>query len=155
MIATIRTRDKGKSNLLCELDIMQFTENQVRERMQERGITDDAFFICGFTDWEIDRILSLTEVYLLKKCICELYDNDDFIICYLLKKGLSVTEIITQYYVYLGSDEISAMQFLLKHADFNSVIEFFHRSGTWVNAVNAYIESGLLLNTVKGFYIRK
>ncbi|MGT2888375.1 hypothetical protein ACVR0B_07230 [Streptococcus didelphis] len=155
MIATIRTRENGISQRLCELDIMQFTESQVRDRMEERGIRDDTFFVCGFTDWGIDRIVTLSECYLLKKCICELYDNDDYIICHLLKKGLSVTEIITQYYVYLGNDEIIVMQSLLKHADFNSVIDFFHKSGTWVNAVNAYIEDGLLLNTAKGFYVRK
>ncbi|PIA85349.1 hypothetical protein ADO07_00695 [Streptococcus parauberis] len=46
---------------------MQFTENQVRDRMIERSIKDDAFFVCGFTDWEVDRMMTLSDVYLLKK----------------------------------------------------------------------------------------
>ncbi len=48
MIAIIRTREKGRSQFLCELDIMQFTENQVRNRMIEKGIKDDAFLFVVF-----------------------------------------------------------------------------------------------------------
>lgn len=48
MIAIIRTHEKGRSQFLCELDIMQFTENQVRDRMIERGIKDDAFSFVVF-----------------------------------------------------------------------------------------------------------
>lgn len=35
------------------------------------------------------------------------------------------------------------------------IIDFFYKSGTWVNAINAYVERGILLNTPKGFYIRR
>ncbi|HEN9366478.1 TPA: hypothetical protein U9H59_001358 [Streptococcus agalactiae] len=155
MIAIIRTREKGRSQFLCELDIMQFTENQVRDRMIERGIKDGAFFICGFSDWNVDRIMSLSEVYLLKRCIVGLYDGDDYIVQYLLKKGLSVLAIVTKFYVFLSKDETIAMQSLLQHADIKAIIDFFYKSGTWVNAINAYVERGILLNTPKGFYIRR
>ena len=33
MIANIRIRDSGKSRFLCQLDLMRFSEEQVRERM--------------------------------------------------------------------------------------------------------------------------
>ncbi|ELY5748229.1 hypothetical protein RYR35_001473 [Streptococcus iniae] len=155
MIARIRTCEGGRSKALCELDIMQFTERQVRDRMEERGIRDDAFFVCGFSDWGIDRIMSLSYCYLLKKCINELYDGNDYIVRFLLKKGESILSIVSQYYHYISKDEIDVMRYLLKNADFDSVIEFWFKTKTWFNAVNAYIENGVLLNTEKGFYIRK
>lgn len=153
MIAIIRTHEKGRSQLLCELDIMQFTENQVRDRMIERGIKDDAFFVCGFTDWEVDRVMTLSDVYLLKKCIIGLYDGDDYIVQYLLKKGYSTRSIVTRYYLFLSKDENRAMKHILKHVEFDSLIDFWQRSGTWVNAINAYFDQGILLNTEKGFYV--
>ncbi|HEM9366178.1 TPA: hypothetical protein U3K06_000459 [Streptococcus agalactiae] len=155
MIAIIRTHEKGRSQLLCELDIMQFTENQVRNRMIEKGIKDDAFFICGFSDWNVDRIMSLSEVYLLKRCINELYDRDDYVVRFLLMKGYSILKIVSQYYQYISKDEIEVMRYLLKTADFDSVIEFWFKTKTWLNAVDVYIEKGVLLNTEKGFYVRK
>ncbi|HEN0407603.1 TPA: hypothetical protein U5Y67_000094 [Streptococcus agalactiae] len=155
MIAIIRTHEKGRSQFLCELDIMQFTESQVRERMIERGIKDDAFFICGFSDWEVDRIMSLTEVYLLKRCIIGLYDGDDYIVRFLLKRGLSVHSIVTKFYIFLTKDEKEAMGYVLKNVSFESLIDFWQRSVTWLNALNAYIEKGILLNTSKGFYVLK
>ncbi|EQB7810687.1 MULTISPECIES: hypothetical protein [Streptococcus] len=155
MIALIRTKERGYGKDLCQLDLLKFTEEQVRNRMKERGIKDDTFFICGFVDWEVDRIMSLSEAYLLKRCLLELYDGDSFIIRYLLKRGLSVTEIVTKHYLFLSKDETIAMQSLLQHADIKAIIDFFYKSGTWVNAINAYVERGILLNTPKGFYIRR
>ncbi|HFH8018415.1 TPA: hypothetical protein ACIOJV_001342 [Streptococcus agalactiae] len=155
MIAIIRTREGGRSKALCELDIMKFTKSQVRNRMEERGINDDTFFIVGFSDWGIDRIMSLNECYLLKKCINELYDGDDYVVRFLLSKGHSVFKIVSQYYQYISKDEIEVMRYLLKTADFDSVIEFWFKTKTWLNAVDVYIENGVLLNTEKGFYVRK
>lgn len=154
MIARIRTRERGKSQFLCELNIMQFTEGQVRDRMQERGIKDDTFFVCGFSDWGIDRIMYLSDCYLLKKCINELYDGDDYVVRFLLLKGHSILKIVSQYYQYISKDEIEVMRYLLKSVDFDSVIEFWFKTKTWLNAVDVYIENGVLLNTEKGFYVR-
>lgn len=155
MIAIIRTREDGRSKALCKLDIMNFTESQVRDRMEERGIKDDTFFICGFSDWRIDRIMSLSETYLLKKCINELYDGDDFVVRYLLEKGYSVLKIVSQYYQYISKDEIEVMRYLLKNSDLDSVIVFWFKTKTWLNAIGVYIENGELLNTKKGFYVKK
>ena len=65
MIGIIRVREDGKSYALCQLDLMRFTEDQVRERMSERGIRDDAFFICGFSDWSVDVVMSFQDAYIL------------------------------------------------------------------------------------------
>lgn len=153
MIARIRIRSDGNSRELCQMDVIKFSEEQVRERMAERGIKDDTFFIYGFLDWDIDKIMSLSEAYLLKRCLLELYDGDSFIIRFLLKRGLSVTEIVTKHYLFLSKDETIAMQFLLQHADIKAIIDFFYKSGTWVNAINAYMDHEILLNTSKGFYV--
>ncbi|MGJ0023445.1 hypothetical protein [Streptococcus dysgalactiae] len=69
--------------------------------------------------------MSLSEAYLLKRCLLGLYDGDSFIIRFLLKRGLSVTEIVTKHYLFLSKDETIAMQFLLQHADIKAIIDFF------------------------------
>ncbi len=70
MIANIRVLREGNFEFLCELDIMKYSQDQVHERMNERGIDKGNFFVCGISDWEVDKVMSLDEVYLLKKsCI--------------------------------------------------------------------------------------
>ncbi|HEN0625041.1 hypothetical protein [Streptococcus uberis] len=155
MIAIIRTHEKGRSQLLCELDIMQFTENRIRERMQERGIRDDTFFVCGFSDWGIDRSISLSDCFLLKKCINELYDGNDYIVRFLLRKGESVFKIVSQYYQFSSSDEKVVMSEILINRDLSFIINYWCESITWVNAVKRFEDDGLLLRTEKGFFIRK
>ena len=110
MIANIRVHDSGYSRPLCQLDLMKFTEEQVRDRMHERGIDDDSFFICGFEDWGVDTIMSLCEAYYLKKCINELYDGDDFIVIYQLKKHQSPSFIISHYYIFKTKDELEMIK---------------------------------------------
>ncbi|MGX9845701.1 hypothetical protein ACR3IL_10555 [Streptococcus iniae] len=153
MIATIRTRNKENSRFLCELDIMQFSENQVRQRMEERGIDEDSFFICGFSDWGIDRQMLLREVYLLKKCITDLYDGDDYIVKELLKRGYAINDIVTRCYVYRSDDEEEVMLYLLRNVDRPEIIAFWKRAVTFVNAFKTYTDNKILLETDKGFYV--
>ena len=48
MIANIRVLREGNFEFLCELDIMKYSQEQVLERINERGIDKDNFFIVGF-----------------------------------------------------------------------------------------------------------
>ncbi|PNY22136.1 hypothetical protein ASN88_00758 [Streptococcus parauberis] len=98
-------------------------------------------------------MMTLSDVYLLKKSIIGLYDGDDYIVQYLLKKGYSTRSIVTRYYLFLSKDENRVMKELLKNVDLGSLIDFWQQSGTWVNALNVYIEKGVLLNSKKGFYL--
>lgn len=141
MIANIRIRDSGKSRFLCQLDLMRFSEEQVRERMSERGIRDDTFFVCGFVDWNVDSEMSLTLAYALKKCVQELYDGDESIVVHLLKRHVPVTEIISHYYHLVSKDEVQTVTYLLK------------RDNLLKDILTDYIERGVLLNTEKGFYV--
>ncbi|WP_195405282.1 hypothetical protein [Streptococcus constellatus] len=153
MIANIRVHADGQSRGLCQLDLMKFSEDQVRERMEERGFSDESFFICGFSDWEVDSILSLDEAYLLKKMIVELYDGDDFIVVHLLKNHKSFSEVVKHYYRFLTKDEVQLMKILWKNVEIESVVDFFYQVNNWVSAVQVYVEKGVVLNTSKGFYI--
>lgn len=127
MIANIRVHIDGQSRELCLLDLMKFSEEQVRERMEERGFSDESFFICGFSDWEVDSILSLDEAYVLKRMIVELYDGDDFIVVHLLKNHKSFSEIIKHYYRFLTKDEVQLMKILWKNVEISSLVDFFIR----------------------------
>ena len=72
---------------------------------------------------------------------------------HLLKQGKSLVDIATRTYRFLTKDETDLMVKLLEHAEFSTVIEFFYKAGSWITAVNSYIEKGVVLNTPKGFYV--
>ena len=152
MIANIRVLREGNFEFLCELDIMKYSQEQVLERMNERGIDRDSFFICGITDWEVDKIMSLDEVYLLKKAVLELYDGDEFIVKFQLQHYVPVTQIATTYYRFCSKDEVKTMVELTKELDYESVINYFFRCGSWVTVFQGFIDQGEVLNTPAGFY---
>lgn len=153
MLANIRVHEDGQSRLLCELDLMKFSEDQIRQRMSERGFNDESFFICGFSDWEIDTILSLEEAYLLKKVILELYDGDDFVVRHLLERHKSVLEIMKSHYIFSTKDEKELMKRLMRGREMDLVIDFFYQVTNWVTFVQVYIDKGVVLNTSRGFYV--
>ena len=97
MIANIRIQADGNSQSLCQLDLMKFGIEEIRQRMSKRGIKEDSLFVCGFSDWQIDTIMSLEEAYLLRKVILELYDGDDFLIQHMLSHHQSPMSIMTHY----------------------------------------------------------
>ncbi|MFM1676593.1 hypothetical protein AB6P01_08970 [Streptococcus mutans] len=153
MIAMIRIRDGTSSSALCKLDLMRFTEEQVRERMSERGIRGDAFFVCGFVDWEVDRVMTLQEAYALKKCILGLYDGDDYVVQELLKRHKSFGEIISSCYEFCSKDKLETVKKLFSDIDSSELIKYFCKVGSWNNLIANYINAGYLLQTNKGFYI--
>lgn len=152
MIANIRVLNEGNFDYLCELDIMKHSQEQIVARLQERGIDKDNFFICGITDWEVDKIMSLEEVYLLKKAVLELYDGDEFIVKFQLQRYVPVTQIITSYYRFCSKDEVKTMVELTKELDYELVINYFFSCGNWVTVFQGFIEQGEVLNTPQGFY---
>ncbi|VDY72873.1 Uncharacterised protein [Streptococcus sanguinis] len=154
MIANIRIRADGQSSALCPLDLMKFGIDDVRQRMKERGITNDSFFICGFSDWGIDTVLTLEEAYLLKTAIIGFYDGDDYVVQHMLRNHKPISEVISHYYRFLSKDEVEVMQHLLRNQEVSSVVEFFFKANNWISALQLYINQGLILNTNKGFYIQ-
>lgn len=154
MIANIRIRADGQSSALCPLDLMKFGIDDVRQRMKERGIANDSFFICGFSDWGIDTVLTLEEAYLLKTAIIGFYDGDDYVVQHMLRNHKPISEVISHYYRFLSKDEVEVMQYLLRNQEVSSVVEFFFKANNWISALQLYINQGLILNTKKGFYIQ-
>ena len=154
MIANIRIRADGQSSALCPLDLMKFGIDDVRQRMKERGIAKDSFFICGFSDWGIDTVLTLEEAYLLKTAIIGFYDGDDYVVRHMLRNHKPISEVISHYYRFLSKDEVEVMQHLLRNQEVSSIVEFFFKANNWINALQLYINQGLILNTKKGFYIQ-
>ena len=152
MIANIRVLNEGNFEFLCELDIMRYSQEQVLERMKERGIERDNFFICGFSDWEVDKIMSLDEAYVLKKAIEGLYDGDEFIVKFQLQKHIPINDIVTRYYRFCSKDETEAFYEATKKFDYRKVVEWYQSCSSWVCAFQNLVEEGLLLNTPKGFY---
>ena len=141
MIANIRIRDSGHSRLLCQLDLMRFSEEQVRERMRERGIRDDTFFVCGFVDWGVDTQMGLSEAYGLKKCIQEFYHGDESIVIHLLKKHVDVKYIVSHYYRFISKDEYDTALYLLEHTNISQFM------------LAKALDDGILVSNEKGFYL--
>ena len=152
MIANIRVLREGNFEFLCELDIMKFSQEQVLERMNERGIDRDSFFICGISDWEVDKIMSLDEVYLLKKAVLELYDGDEYIVKFQLQHYIPVTKIATRYYRFCSKDEAQTFFEVTKELDYQSVVNYICETGSWVIAFQGFVDLGEILNTPQGFY---
>ena len=152
MIANIRVLREGNFEFLCELDIMKYSQEQVLERINERGIGKDNFFICGISDWEVDKIMSLDEVYLLKKVVLELYDGDDYVVRFQLQRYVPIKKIISTYYQFCSKDEVATVIQLSKNLDIGLLINYFFKCGNWVTAFQGFVEQGEVLNTPKGFY---
>lgn len=152
MIANIRLLREGNFEFLCELDIMKYSQEQVLERINERGIDKDNFFICGISDWEVDKIMSLDEVYLLKKTVLELYDGDEYIVKFQLQRYVSVTQIATRYYRFCSKDEATTFFEVTKELDYQSVVNYICETGSWVIAFQGFVDQGEILNTPQGFY---
>ena len=152
MIANIRVLREGNFEFLCELDIMKYSQEQVLERINERGIDKDNFFICGISDWEVDKIMSLDEVYLLKKAVLDLYDGDDYVVRFQLQRYVPIKKIISTYYQFCSKDEVATVIRLSKNFDIGLLINYFFKCGNWVTAFQGFIEQGEILNTPIGFY---
>lgn len=154
MIAKIRIRSDGISRELCEMDIMKFTEEQVRERMSERGIRDDAFFICGFSDWNVDTIMSLQDAYVLKRYIQVICNGDDYLVQFMLQRHMLLKDIVGHEYHLISKDEKETMKYVLKQATVEQVVDLFYQAQNTIRLMSLYFEQNIILNTPKGFYVR-
>lgn len=153
MIANIRVRDSGYSKPLCQLDLMRFSEERVRERLVALGYDFDSdVTVVSIVDWQVDRVMTLQEAYLLKKVILEVYDGDNYIVVYQLQKNIPIWDILTNFYQFLSEDAKEAMIDLIGDAGTKSVITLISEVHTWANFVQVYVDRGFLLNTPKGFY---
>ena len=152
MIANIRVLNEGNFDYLCELDIMKHSQEQIVARLKELGIDKGNFFVCGITDWEVDKIMSLDEVYLLKKAVLDLYDGDDYVVRFQLQRYVPINKIISTYYQFCSKDEVATVIQLAKNVDIGLLINYFFKCGNWVTAFQGFIEQGEILNTPIGFY---
>ena len=152
MIANIRVLNEGNFDYLCELDIMKHSQEQIVERLKELGIDKGNFFVCGITDWEVDKIMSLDEVYLLKKAVLDLYDGDDYVVRFQLQRYVPIKKIVSTYYQFCSKDEVATVIQLAKNVDIGLLINYFFKCGNLVTAFQGFVEQGEVLNTPKGFY---
>lgn len=152
MIANIRVLNEGNFDYLYELEIMKYSQEQILARLKELGIEKGNFFVCGITDWEVDKIMSLDEVYLLKKAILDLYDGDDYVVRFQLQRYVPIKKIISTYYQFCSKDEVATVIQLSKNLDIGLLINYFFKCGNWVTAFQGFVEQGEVLNTPKGFY---
>lgn len=152
MIANIRVLNEGNFDYLCELDIMKYSQEQIVARLKELEIDRGNFFVCGISDWEVDKIMSLDEVYLLKKAVLDLYDGDDYVVRFQLQRYVPIKKIISTYYQFCSKDEVATVIQLSKNLDIGLLINYFFKCGNWVTAFQGFVEQGEVLNTPKGFY---
>lgn len=152
MIANIRVLNEGNFDYLCELDIMKYSQEQIVARLKELEIDKGNFFVCGISDWEVDKIMSLDEVYLLKKAVLDLYDGDDYVVRFQLQRYVPIKKIISTYYQFCSKDEVATVIQLSKNLDIGLLINYFFKCGNWVTAFQGFVEQGEVLNTPKGFY---
>ena len=149
MIANIRVLNEGNFDYLCELDIMKHSQEQIVARLKELGIDKGNFFVCGITDWEVDKIMSLDEVYLLKKAVLDLYDGDDYVVRFQLQRYVPIKKIVSTYYQFCSNDEVATVIQLSKNLDIGLLINYFFKCGNWVTSFQGFVEQCEVLNTPK------
>ncbi|HFU4345626.1 TPA: hypothetical protein ACGO89_002011, partial [Streptococcus suis] len=128
MIGTIRILQNGQSKELAQVDLIRFNEEAIRQRLVEKGYSyDSQLVITEIVDWGVATNLTFQEIELLKLCLEGLYDNDEYIIVYLLKRHWKVKDIVTVYYRFASQNEVEALCELLKDYDNNEVIHLFYQ----------------------------
>lgn len=141
MLANIRLRDGTYGRDFVHLDLMRFSEEQVRERMRERGIKNDEFIICGILDWGVDTEMSLGHGYVLKRYIETFYDGDETVVVHLLKQHVPIQTIVSHAYRFVSKDEAITLSYLLE------------KDQRLAQLLQPYIDSGECLNAPNGFYV--
>ena len=131
---------------------MKHNQDQIVARLKELWIDKGNFFVCGISDWEVDKIMSLDEVYLLKKAVLDLYDGDDYVVRFQLQRYVPVTQIVTTYYRFCSKDEAQTFFEVTKELDYQSVVNYICETGSWVVAFQGFVDQGEILNTPQGFY---
>ena len=153
MIGTIRIIQNGNSKELAQVDLLRFGEEAIRQRLVDKGYSyNSELVVAGISDWNVDTNLTFLEVKLLKMCYEKLYNYDEYILAFLLQHHWQVSDVISVYYKFASKNEVEAVSLLLKDLDKKEVIRTFYQANTWANCMQAYLSSGELLNTPKGFY---
>ena len=154
MIGKLYIVDKGNVKMLAQVDLLRFNEEQIRSRLVDKGYAyDSEIFIGEITDWNVSNKFSLAEIKVLKLAYEGLYDGDEYVLVFLLKKHVPLTQIARCYYRFLGSDEVEALATILKDYDAKTLCTLFFKCHSWVNLMNAYMQEGILLATPKGYYL--
>ncbi|MEX2785401.1 hypothetical protein AB3331_09440 [Streptococcus sp. H49] len=153
MIATVRLVDDTGVSTLCELDLMRFSEGQVRERMRERGFKDDSFFVCAFSDWGVDRVMSLREAYQLKRYIISHCSGDEQLMIELLKQHWSVTDIVNCRFTFIGEGDLVILKRLFEGRSTDNIARIVHAMGNCADIITIFAQTNKLLLTQKGAYL--
>ncbi|HEM3642586.1 TPA: hypothetical protein U1C81_000550 [Streptococcus suis] len=156
MLAKIRFYDKGIGSTLPKLiDLERFSEEEIRQRMVDYGHDyDSELLIVAIDDWNIQRTLTLDEAYSIRNLVRDVYVGDEFLVCHLLQKQLPVSEILSLRYVFLSKDEEECMVKVSKYYEADALVHLFFKMKTWGNFMCAFIVTGHILNTSRGFYFK-
>lgn len=155
MLANIRLRKAGQGQWLRRpVDLLRFSEEDIRNRLVDTGENyDSELVVMGFEDWEVERSMSLSEAYALKALIQQEYSEDEFIVCHLLKNcRLPIYDVLKNRYAFLSKDEEEAMMKISRNYDSETLIKMFYRAKDWITLIVAFINTGEILNTSRGFY---
>lgn len=153
MIANIRVIEGGESRALCQLDLMKFSQSQVQQRMAERGFDERGFYVCGFDDWGVDTIISLSHAYEIKEYIETCCQGDDYLVKELLKKHWSVELILEKRFEFVGEKEVELLTGLIEGRTARNIARLLLSAGSVQHLIARLIQIGTIIATAKGFYI--
>lgn len=155
MLAKIRLHKSGVGHWFPKvIDLRRFSEEDIRRRLVGVGLSyNEELLVVGFEDWGLDKNMSLSEAYELKNVVQKEYLGDEFIVCHLLKNcKLSVSDVIRNRYSFLSRDEEEAMITMSREYDSEILMRMFYKANNWVSLIVAFVNSGEILNTSRGFY---
>lgn len=155
MLARVRLHKSGIGSWLPKVvDLFRFSEEDIRQRLVDVGLSyDEELLVVAIDDWGLEKNMSLSEAYKLKALIQEEYSGDEFVVVHLLKNCyLSVSDVINRRYSFLSQDEEEAMIAMSREYDSEILMKMFYRANNWVSLIVAFVNSGEILNTSRGFY---
>lgn len=155
MLARIRLHKQGLGHWLPKtVDLFRFSEESIRQRLVDFGLSyDEELLVVGIEDWGLEKNMSLSEAYQIKALVQEEYAGDEFIVVHLLKNcHLSVSDVISCRYSFLSQDEKESMLIMSDSYESRTLMKMFYCADTKNCLVGAFISSGELLNTSRGFY---
>ncbi|MFC2401165.1 MAG: hypothetical protein ACFNND_05755 [Streptococcus sobrinus] len=153
MEAVIRRYKGTGSEALATVDLVRYSIRQVIQSLTNHDVGPDEFQIVGFDDWNISYCMSLTDAYRLKDYVESECDSDEYLVKYLLKKGWSVSAIISRRFSFVNGGDRKILEALFEGRSTKYIADLVYTSGSAKEIILGFMSTGKVVLTPKGYYI--
>lgn len=153
MLAVMRRYVNLDSEPLAKVDLMRYSIAQVVQSLTNHDVAPSEFQIVGFDDWDVQRCMSLTEAYRLKNYIESECDGDEYLVRNLLKKGWSVSAILSRRFRFIEGGDKEILEALFEGRSTKYIASLVYTSGSSRGIILGFMSTGKVVLTSKGYYL--